>query len=353
MIEIEKSEIIEAESDYDLTIEQTSLRISKEIPINKEISVIRYEDDNYYSVEFSNDFSNKDLLGLFDTDFKNFLTQKGKSIDYEISLPSDTITGCEFFDSFTQVIYLGKRDNKAYLRIQLAQDFYIGNTEWSKYSIFYLYEKLIEMGKVKNFDNVTLTEGDDDTEELVRILFDFELSDNINASLRTSFDFLPKIANEFERFFNSKIWNNDYLKDEPKFSKELILPLLRKMKFDNVQYNHGKKEYGKDFLFSEANRFGESVYYGMQVKAGNISGKVNGEIDMLIGQLKDAISMPFYLLGNKNPYYISTFIIVISGNFMENAKEKITHKIPPELLVNVFFWDKEKLLELIEKYWNK
>ena len=352
MIEIEKSEIIKAEKVNDLTIEQTSLRLSENISIEKEISVIRYEDNNYFSVDFSKNFSTKDLLTLFDTDFKSFLSQKGNSIDYEILLPFDTITGCDFFDSFTQVIFLGKRDNKAYLRIQLAQDFWIENTKWSKYSTFYLYDKLIEMGKVKSFENVTITEGDDDTEELVRILFDFDLSDNINTSLRKSFELLPKISNEFEKFINTKIWNDNYLIDEPKFSKELILPLLRKMKFDNVQYNHGKKEYGRDFLFSEVNKFGESIYYGMQIKAGNVSGKVNSEIDMLIGQLNDAFSMPFYLLGNKNPHYISSFIIVISGRFMENAKEKIRHKIPKELLGNVFFWDNEKILELIEKNWN-
>lgn len=110
------------------------------------------------------------------------------------------------------------------------------------------------------------------------------------------------------------------------------------MKFNNIKYNHGKKEYGRDFLFSEVNKFGESVHYGMQVKAGNISGKVNSEIDMLIGQLNDAFSIPFYILGNKNPNYISVFIIVISGKFTENAKDKIIHKIPKELLGNVFFW---------------
>lgn len=29
------------------------------------------------------------------------------------------------------------------------------------------------------------------------------------------------------------------------------------------------------------------------------------------------------------------------------------HKIPDELLGNVFFWDKEKVMELIEKNWIK
>lgn len=350
MIEIEKTEI---EIDNDLTMEQAYTRLSQDILSDKVINVTRFGPEDYFRIDLSIEFSNKELLVLLESDFDNFLVQNGKNIDYEMLLPFDTITGCDFFDSFTQVIYIGKRYGEAYLRIQLAQDFWIEHTEWSKYSTFYLYDKLIELGALKSLDNLAITKGEDDTEELVRLLFSFDISNNINNSLRKSFDFLPKVASEFKRFINTRMWNEDFSKDEQKFSKKLILPLLRRMKFDNVQYNHGKKEYGRDFLFSEINKFGETRYYGMQVKAGNVSGKVNSEIDMLIGQLNDAFAMPFYRLGNKNPHYISTFIIAISGYFMENAKEKIMNKVPNELIGNIFFWDKEKIMELIEKNWNK
>ncbi len=84
-----------------------------------------------------------------------------------------------------------------------------------------------------------------------------------------------------------------------------------------------KKEYGKDFIFSEIDKFGHNIYYGLQVKAGNISGKANSKVDEIIGQLDDAFSMPFEEIGSGNRYYISNFIIAISGNFTENAKDKI------------------------------
>ncbi len=353
MIEIESTKNIKAKDVYDLNTERATFKVSNENILSDKISVIRYEDDDFYCIELSNDSSSKDLLSLLDSDFQNFLTWKENSIDYELLLPFDTITGNDFFDSFSTVFYIEKHKEQAYLKILLAQDFWIENTEWSKYSTFYLYEKLIEMGKVRDFGNITILEGEDDTEELVRILFRADLSENINDFIKKSFDSLSVIAQELEKFINTQIWSDDFEKDEPKFSSELLLPLMRKMNFDNVQYIHGKREYGRDFLFSEVNKFGESIYYGMQVKTGDISGKVNSEIDMLIEQLNDAFSMPFYLLGNKNSHYISSFIIAISGRFMENAKEKIMHKVPDELSGNVFFWDKEKLMELIERNWSK
>jgi hypothetical protein len=56
---------------------------------------------------------------------------------------------------------------------------------------------------------------------------------------------------------------------------ELVYPLLRRMGFLLVRYTHGKKEYGKDFTFSENTPFGTHRHYGLQAKAGNISGGVN------------------------------------------------------------------------------
>lgn len=346
-------EIIKIEKLNDLTFEKCQTKFTDNILPDFIFDILRFENEDYFCIDFSNDFSSKNLYEIFDCNFDDFLINEGKSQDYEISLPFSTLTGSDLFDSFTTTIYIGKRNKNAYLRIQIAQDFYLENTKWSKYSPFYLHEKLIELGFENIIENIIITEGEDDTEELVKIQFRFNLSENINEALKSTFNSLPKIEQDLEKFINQSIWNEDFLKDEPKFSKELILPLLRKMKFDNVIYNHGKKEYGRDFFFSEINKFNEPVYYGMQVKAGDVSGRVNSEIDMLIGQLNDAFSMPFYILGNQNPYYISSFVIAISGKFMENAKEKIIHKIPKELLGNVYFWDKEKMLELIEKNWIK
>ena len=46
------------------------------------------------------------------------------------------------------------------------------------------------------------------------------------------------------------------------------------MGFIDVKYNHSKGEFGKDVTFSEINKFGVRRNYGVQVKAGDLSGKL-------------------------------------------------------------------------------
>jgi hypothetical protein len=147
-------------------------------------------------------------------------------------------------------------------------------------------------------------------------------------------------------------WKNEYLTDEGLFCRELLHPLLRRMGFVFVRYTHGKKEYGKDFTFSEVTPFGDHRHYGLQAKAGDISGGVNSAIDELLGQISDAFAMPYYELGSKEPRYISTFVIAISGSFTENAREKIVEKMPKGVIGSVYFLDRERLAELIERYWS-
>lgn len=110
-------------------------------------------------------------------------------------------------------------------------------------------------------------------------------------------------------------WKDEYAKKEDPFCRELLYPLLRRMGFVFVRYTHGSREYGKDFTFSDLTPFGHYRHYGLQAKAGDISGGVNAAIDELLGQIVDAFAMPYYEVGSREPRYISTFIIAISGKF--------------------------------------
>lgn len=146
-------------------------------------------------------------------------------------------------------------------------------------------------------------------------------------------------------------WKPEHSSNEDIFCKEILYPLLRRMNFQFVRYTHGKKEYGKDFTFSENSPFGGLRHYGLQAKAGDVSGGVNSEIDELLGQINDAFEMPYHELGSKDTNYISTFIIAISGSFTENAREKIVAKMPKKAIGSVIFLDKARLTELIDRYW--
>lgn len=176
----------------------------------------------------------------------------------------------------------------------------------------------------------------------------YTLNELIDQSART----LSDIVQETEIYLSGgPVWKKRYEEDETFFCEEVLAPLLRQMGFDRVRYIHGKKEYGKDFVFSEPTRFGELRHYGLQAKAGNVGGEINSEVDRILGQVKDAFAMPYYEVGSRAPRYISDLVIAISGRFTENAREKIVEKMPNSFIGSVHFWDKEKILALIAKHW--
>lgn len=207
--------------------------------------------------------------------------------------------------------------------------------------------------QVNHFDNfeVTNLEIEDDWKEISisRIL---SLGDPLEPAILHAAAELKQLLNTAEIALGGIEWKAEYVTDEDLFCRELLLPLLRRMGFLFVRYTHGKKEYGKDFTFSEVTPFGNHRHYGLQAKAGNVSGEVNSQIDELIGQLNDAFSMAYYELGSKEQRYISTFVIAISGLFTENAREKIVEKIPKGIIGSVYFLDRYRISELIERYWH-
>ena len=179
------------------------------------------------------------------------------------------------------------------------------------------------------------------------------IGDSLQASIQTAAADLKVLVHAAEVALSGLPWKDEYATDEGVFCRELLHPLLRRMGFLFVRYTHGKKEYGKDFTFSETTSFGHHRHYGLQAKAGDVSGAVNAAVDELLGQIADAFSMPYYELGSKDPRFISTYIIAISGKFTENAREKIVEKMPKGIIGSVYFLDRERITELVERYWKK
>ncbi len=139
-------------------------------------------------------------------------------------------------------------------------------------------------------------------------------------------------------------------KNEADFTIGLVIPLLRKLGFINVKYNHGKREYGKDVVFAKVTKFDDIEYWGVQVKFGDVSGGANSEINTIISQAEDAFKMPFYEVYSRKKQRISKLVILISGKFTENAVEKICEGIERySLRNNLVFIDGDKLDTLLEK----
>jgi hypothetical protein len=208
-------------------------------------------------------------------------------------------------------------------------------------------EQVVHHGNWK----VTQIELDDDWKGIT-IESTVALGDPIEASIRAAASDLQLVLHAAEVALSGLTWSDEYAKKEDSFCRELLQPLLRRMGFLFVRYTHGKREYGKDFTFSELTPFGHHRHYGLQAKAGDVNGGVNASIDELLGQIADAFAMPYYELGTKDPRFISTFIIAISGRFTENAREKIVEKMPKGLIGSVYFLDRERITELVERYWK-
>ena len=170
----------------------------------------------------------------------------------------------------------------------------------------------------------------------------------------TAVEMAEQIAAEIEGAaemrLGGQLWKLRAVSDEKQFTLQIVLPILRKLGFYNVRYNHGKREYGKDVLFARRTEFDELEHWAAQIKFGDISGGAGSEIDTILGQLDDAFKMPFYDIYTRQRQRISKMMIIISGKFTENAIEKICEKIEIHAIRNnLVFIDGEKVETLAER----
>ncbi len=139
--------------------------------------------------------------------------------------------------------------------------------------------------------------------------------------------------------------------NEADFTVRVVLPILRKLGFANIKYNHGKREYGKDIVFARMTEFQELEHWAGQVKFGDVDGGAGSEVDKLINQADDAFKMPFYDIYTRQQQRISKLVIIASGKFTENAIEKICGKIESHSLRNnIIFLDGDKIETLAERF---
>jgi hypothetical protein len=211
-------------------------------------------------------------------------------------------------------------------------------------------KKAIEIRK-KSEEDVEFTEIDDDGAHIF-LRFDIFLLEDmpINKALRRFKQIVEEIEGHTERILEGEEISSEILNDEKKFALELLLPLFRNMGFVDVKYNHGKREFGKDVTFSEIDKFGVRRNYGVQVKAGDLSGEAGAEIDKIIAQIEDAFKMPYVNTTSREKRYISDLIVAISGRFTDNAKDKIIEKVNRR---NLYFLDIDKIQELLTQYMKK
>lgn len=299
--------------------------------------------DNILEVEIHADNINELNFGLSDI-----------KLDSKIKIWLKTAIESKVIESLSyNYISINVIDNKTLINIDLFQYLEDSYKNWNLKTNMKPFYNLVKR-EISSSNVLTLFNDNSDEDSIY-----FQVSLNSNTDFNFNEQYELAIINLDEIFKMVKLategidWKDIYLSDEKKFSLNVVEPLLRKLNFTSVIYNHGKKEYGKDFICSYNDNFLIKRYIGIQVKVGNLSGKVNSQIDEILGQIEDAFSMPFKEVGDKSEKFISFFFVVISGHFTENAKEKINEKIPKNLIGNISFIDRNGINSLADNIENK
>lgn len=105
---------------------------------------------------------------------------------------------------------------------------------------------------------------------------------------------------------------------EADFTSRFITPLLRRLGFSIVAEYHGQREFGKDVVFGELDRFGQVVYHGLQSKFQDSIGQSDSE--KLIDDCRQAFRHTFRHPATGAEHRIATFVVVNAGSIADNAR---------------------------------
>jgi hypothetical protein len=176
-------------------------------------------------------------------------------------------------------------------------------------------------------------------------------AETVLTAVQLAEQIVAEVEGAAELRLGGELWSPSQAEDEKAFTLGTVLPIIRKLGFQNVRYHHGKREFGRDVLFARLTEFQELEHWAAQVKFGDVAGGADSELDTLLGQIDDAFKMPFYDLYTRQRQRIAKLALVISGRFTENAIEKICEKIESHAARNnVVFIDGEKLKTLAERF---
>lgn len=149
--------------------------------------------------------------------------------------------------------------------------------------------------------------------------------------------------------------------EEEDFKKEIIIPTLRRLGFDEIRDNHGIREFGKDIIFSKFDEFGLKRFYAAQVKSKDINGRNAGDFDDVIGHAMRAFAVTFTDIFTKKEVSIDEFYVIISGRFLGNAIDiiknspkisgwsRLIHFIDGEFMQKLYSQNVQKISRLINE----
>jgi hypothetical protein len=108
--------------------------------------------------------------------------------------------------------------------------------------------------------------------------------------------------------------------DEEAFRNNLLIPLLHRLGYSVVVNNHGTREFGRDIIFGEIDKFGHFYFHGLQAKFEGSIG-LGKKIEALISDVSQAFNTPFTHPHTGEQQRISRFYVANAGSISDQAKE--------------------------------
>jgi hypothetical protein len=133
-------------------------------------------------------------------------------------------------------------------------------------------------------------------------------------------------------------------RDEDDFVQRFLVPLFRRLGFEIVANYHGKREFGKDILVGEVDRFSHVRFHGIQAKFEASIGKE--AVHELIRQCDEAFVKPFIHPQTGHVQRISSFYAVTAGSISDEARDLFFESLQPKHADNVRLLDGKTLLAL-------
>lgn len=287
----------------------------------------------------------EDLLGPLNNICYNHLDNE-TYFEYYLSTELESKTTIPF--SF---LYLYRENDQFIVRLKGFYNTFHPIKNWSYEYFINEFMIVCEEGEYKGVFEIP---KDGDNQFFIDIYFTLGFTDRnlIKYAVEITIKVLNSLIEKTILKINGFTWESEYEKNEDLFCKEVLSPLLAKIGFTNVEYIGGIDEYGRDFIFNDSDKLGNKINFGLQAKKGDISGNANSKLNDIINQIDDAFKMPYKELGKTENQYLHYLIIATSGNYSRQAKEKIINKVSPEYRRYVEFWDKTKILSLINQHWT-
>ena len=135
----------------------------------------------------------------------------------------------------------------------------------------------------------------------------------------------------------------DYI-NEADFTNRLVIPLLERLGFTLIAYYGGSREFGKDVVFGEVDRFGHIRYHGLQAKY--VASIGLGDARSLIDDCRQAFENPFRHPNTGQRERITCFYVVNGGTFSEPARESIFNAVEAPFGGHVTLLDGQAVLSL-------